>query len=345
MHNVNKLVAIDIGNSHTSIQTINGIEEFASLVIPKTKTGDPSQEQDTFKTSFGTFLIGSQFIEDGVKTRSIDSTFYSSETFRVIFLYALSRAGIQNPVLITGLPTEFYESQRNQLADNLRAWAKAEKYNIEGIIILRQQSGAFYDPLLLDEEGKTIDPSILVTKKIGVIDIGYGTIDCGELVNGKPASKNFGESQGISQIHKQILTNLQSPPDSWLPKGRKPGLIPDGFSLPNSTNEHTIDKWLKEGARIPFRGSYIDLNPLTKEIRENYANNTIQRCINQMWGNVDFHDGMIVTGGGATVIGRDILKTVISCKIYIPESPNLSIVRGFYTYALLKIQKSNRMAK
>ena len=71
----------------------------------------------------------------------------------------------------------------------------------------------------------------------------------------------------------------------------------------------------------------------------------IQRCINEMWGNTDFHTAIIVAGGGATVIGRDILETVITCPLYIPQNPNLSIVRGFYNYAKLKLQKTNKMTK
>jgi hypothetical protein len=345
MYNLEDLVSIDIGNSHTSVQTSKGIIEFASLVIPKDKKDASTQEHDVFTTSFGEFHIGSQFIEDGVQTRSIDSSFYSSESFKVVFLYCLHKAGIKNPVIVTGLPTEFYDSHCDELAANLRIWSKAEGYNIEGIIPMRQQAGAFYDPLLMDKQGNPVDPAVLVSGKIGVIDIGYGTIDCGELLQGKPAKKNFGESQGVSQIHKQILTGLQSPPDSWLPKGKKTGRLPEGFVLGKSANEHTIDGWLRDGARIPFRGEYIDLNSITKEIRQKYATTTIQRCINQLWGTTDFLNAVIVTRGGATVIGREILETVITCPIYIPQEPSLSIVRGFYTYALLMLQKKNKMAK
>jgi hypothetical protein len=345
MYQEEKLVAIDIGNSHTSIKTTTRIIEFASLVVPQSETEISSHDQEAFKTTFGSYLIGAQFIEEGVKTRSIDSSFYSSESFKVVFLYSLKQAGIKNPVIVTGLPTEFFEDHRKALAKNLRQWATAEGYNIEGVIISRQQSAAFYDPLLLDENGNPVDTKELINGKIGVIDIGYGTIDCGELYNGKLTKKTFGESEGVSVIHKEVLTLLQSPPSSWFGRGKKAGILPEGFSLPKSTNEHTIDKWLREGGEIPFRGEKIDLNPITKESREQYASKTIQRCINNLWGNTDFHNAIIVAGGGATVIGGDILKTKITTKIFIPKDPNLSIVRGLYEYAKLMLKKSNKMAK
>lgn len=347
MYDIKQIIALDIGNGHTSYMTeTDGINEFPSLVVPYKDAGiGRAMGAEPFKTkSHGEFLVGAQCRDEGAKTRSTDSSYYNSTEFKVALLYALSQVGIKNPVIVTGLPTEFWSKLRHELAANIKQWGREEGYHIEGVIVLPQHAGPFFDPELKDKDGKSVPASKIMKGKIGIIDIGHGTIDCGEFSNGKPSTSNHhGESQGVSDIHKQILTILQSPPDSFFTKGKRKGLLPEGFKLPKGANEYIIDQWLRDGGSIPFRGEEWPLEQISEGPRKEYVQTAIRRCINLVWDNTDFHAGFIVAGGGATVIGRELLRQEITCPLYIPKNPNLSIVRGFFRHAKLKLGNSRKL--
>ena len=61
-----------------------------------------------------------------------------------------------------------------------------------------------------------------------------------------------------------------------------------------------------------------------------------EMCIRDR-GSTDFLEGMILAGGGATVLGMDVFKQYIHCPIFKAPTPELSIVRGFYRFAKTQI--------
>jgi len=336
------IVAIDVGNSHTAVKTATLTEEFASIVVPIATQTDHGQRDDVFTTSFGSFLVGASYKEEtNVTSRSTDSSYYSSDAYRVAFLYALKKAGVEKPWLTIGLPAEFFERLKEDLRANIKRWASEEGYAVQGVLILSQQTGPFYDDQLIDENGNPVPTGTLLKGKFGVIDIGYGTIDLGEFIDGKPSeSKHFGESEGVQKIHKSVFTLLRHPPSNLIKKGRNKGVLPEGFSLPSDANVHTIDYWMRDNNALFYKGEHIDLSPITEPARKAYVNTVVMHGISELWGDTGFHNGMILAGGGAAAIGRDLIKEVVTCPIYVSADPQLSVVRGFYNRAKLALEYS-----
>lgn len=338
-----QILAIDLGNGTTSYMAGNGKEgSFASLVAQADKrtVGNESFGKDVFITKNGQcYVIGDQVREEGAANRSTDSSYYSSEHIRVLFLKVLSLAGIKNPVIVTGLPTEFCSSHKKEFAENLTKWARDEGYHPEGIKILEQFVGPWLDDQLQDVDGNNIDPKLILTGRIGVMDIGQGTIDCGLFNQGKLSDKRYGESKGVSDIHKSVFTSLQDIDrlNASMPKGAQK--LPKEFKLDVLTTVYTIDTWMRD-EHFMWRGQRFDFEPISRPARQQFASDTLPRAITNVWGNTDFLNAMVCAGGGVSVLGLSILKEYITCPILMARDPSMSIVRGFFRYGTKQMTKT-----
>ncbi len=330
------LIAIDLGNGTTSYKAGNGKSgSFSSLTRRYEDTSGLGfgVAKEVFKTKDGgSYLVGESCREEGAPTRSTDSSFYSSKEIHILFLKVLHDCAIKSPIIITGLPTEFYQTECAAFEDNLRRWAKGEGYTPRLIKVVPQWAGPWFDEELENEQGERIPLDLVLKGKFGIIDIGQGTTDIGQFNNGRVSDARHGESKGVSDIHRAIHTQLRTKPESLNPESKRQAFIPKDFRLDRQTTEHTIDQWIRQGY-IPWRGEQIDMKLVSQQARNEFAKDVLPRCIEKVWGSTDFLNGMILAGGGATVLGLDVFKEYIKCPIYKAKTPELSIVRGFYRFA------------
>lgn len=347
---IDQLIAIDLGNGTTSY--IAGAGEikgsFASLAAPAQSNQGLGGgfTREAFKTKFGSFYIGDDCREDGAVSRSTDSSYYSSEIIRVLFLKVLKEVGQKNPVIVTGLPTEFFKSHRNDFSSDLKKWAIEEGYNPVIGAVLPQYVGPWFDPELLDPEGNRIDPRVVMEGKLGIFDIGQGTTDAGQFVDGKVSTDEklrWGESSGVSDIHKKLFTQLKQVEalNALLPAKSR---LPKDFALDSQTTEYTMDTWLRKGY-IPWRGTRIDIGPISLPARKEFADDVIVRGISTVWGTTDFLAGMVAAGGGGRVLGRELLQNYIHTRIYMAADPENSIVRGYWRYYVSQYFKDQARVK
>ncbi|HEJ4407936.1 TPA: ParM/StbA family protein [Pseudomonas aeruginosa] len=338
--NEQSLIAIDLGNGTTSYIAGNGKQgSFPSLVTPYKDTSGLGLgfAKEGFTTKDGkSFLVGESCRDEGAPSRSTDSSFYSSSTIHILLLKVLHECDIKNPVIVTGLPTEFYEKEVQKFEENIRRWAKGEGFQVKAVKVVPQWAGPWFDDQLENESGERIPLDLVLKGKWGIIDIGQGTTDVGQFNNGRVSDKRHGESKGVSDIHKAIFTTLKTKPESLVAEGKKAALIPKEFTLDKQTTEYTIDQWIRDGY-IPWRGQKLDMKGISSPARNEFAKDVLPRCIEKVWGSTDFLAGMILAGGGANVLGLDVFKQHIHCPIYQAKTPELSIVRGFYRYAKTQI--------
>lgn len=326
---LSQLLAIDLGNGVTCYKTAEKSGSFVSLVAEATSNGS-GLESSLFRVGKKSYLVGDRCTIETVQARSTDSSYYASEQIKVLFLYGLAEAGIKNPVIITGLPTEFYESHKADLAANLKKWALEAGYHPEGIRIMPQHIGPIMDPDLIDKDGKPVQSDRLAGM-IGIMDIGQGTIDVGQMWNGQPSiGKHWGENKGVSDIHKAVLTHFKTPeqPASKRVKGKKV-VFPEALARDKQLSVQRIDSYFRQGY-VLYQGEKLDIWDITEDIRRDFSAAHVGRAISEMWGVTDGLDGMVVAGGGAIVLGRKILSEQIKCPIYMPKDPGMSIVNGFY---------------
>jgi hypothetical protein len=343
MSKLQKLTAIDLGNGVTDYKAANGKEgSFPSIVVDYSKLDAAAQQfVKPFKLSKGNYIVGNEAKSLTAESRSTDSSYYSSDAYRVCFLYALSKIGIKDPYLVLGLPTEFFESNRNTLRDNIKKWCKEDGYTPEGIMVLPQHMGPYFDPNLMDIDGNKVTIGQLKEGLVGIVDIGHGTLDLGEFNSGSAGLKHFGESKGISDIHKEVLTILSNPSSLSDQSKKIRSILPKDFEIDSRTNEKTIDTWFRQGY-IPYKGSKIDIFDLSLPARNDFSKKYVLRGITEMWGNTKFLSGIILAGGGVEVIGLETLGRHIECTIYKSAEPNMSVVRGFYQAASIRVQSQEK---
>ncbi|MPQ69416.1 ParM/StbA family protein [Pseudomonas sp. MWU12-2323] len=334
------LIAIDLGNGTTSYIAGNGKKgSFASLVTHYKDTSGLAMgvAKDVFTTKDNrTFLVGDACRDEGAGSRSTDSAFYSSTEIHILLLKVLANCGIPNPIIVTGLPTEFHQREAEAFGDNIRRWAKGEGYHVQAVKVLPQWAGPWFDDQLEDENGQRIPLDLVLKGKWGIIDIGQGTTDVGQFNQGRASESRHGESKGVSDIHRAIFTALKTKPESLNPDGKRPHVIPKEFALDKQATEHSIDQWLRAG-HILWRGQKLDMQVISLAARNEFAKDVLPRCIEKVWGTTDFLTGVIVAGGGASVLGLDVYKQYIFCGIYKAKDPEQSIVRGLFRYAMTQI--------
>lgn len=87
---------------------------FASIVTRYKDTSGLAMgvAKDVFTTKDNrTFLVGDACRDEGAGSRSTDSAFYSSNEIHILRLKVLADSDIPNPIIVTGLPTEFHERE------------------------------------------------------------------------------------------------------------------------------------------------------------------------------------------------------------------------------------------
>ena len=342
---LSEIVAIDIGNGHTDVMSgYKDIVEFPSLVK---KASDRPSYGDTatpLTTSFGEYFVGRDCLGEPNESRTVDSSFYSSETARVLFINALSHVKTKTPTIVTGLPTGLWQLHRDPFKERLIGWAREEGLRPEEVLVLPQHAGPYYDPLVLDDQGTPLSVDKMFKGGVLVIDIGRGTIDCGLFEDGRPKDVAYGEPEGVHSIYSAVVTSLKNGShDIFDAKKRKKMVgVPEDFMPRKDMDVEILDQWVREGFYI-YQGSRYSVRPLMESECRRYCEVQLQKCLSKL-PDINYMNAVICAGGGPAVIGKDLLSHYVKTPIYVPDSPNYSVVRGFYEYALLRAQTRKDIA-
>ena len=281
----------------------------------------------------GHWLVGDKAVMNGTVQRgSTDTKYYTSEEFRVMFLYALSQLGVKNAAVITGLPQESFKQLKGTHSENVKGFteqlSKENGFTIANVVTIPQVMGALMSPNLRDVDGNAID---LSHGKVGIIDIGDGTIDAAEAFDGSPnPSVRYGANKGCSDIHRAILHGFK--------ESKK-------YDIGNEVTIHLIDRWLKDGEFF-YRGDRVDINSIdfVKKAKAAYLQE-VSTAIKETWGSSNTLRYLIISGGGAALLGRELLEKIIPAKqLVIPDDPGEASVSGFLEMLRLQLAAKKLIA-
>ncbi|GHU35435.1 hypothetical protein FACS1894192_00060 [Bacilli bacterium] len=196
------------------------------------------------------------------------------------------------------------------------------------LLVVPQYMGTAFE-LAYDEAMHPIDA--FANGRMGILDIGGGTILVNTSNHLNPAPMGAERFEGVQTLIKRIAEKI------------------------NSTKLFTIERLLREGSTS---GSYLyqpsrntadsrDISSLVKKAIEDYTRFTVAPLITENFPDIEDADFIVMTGGGANIIDKTALLDEIGQayfdRLVFISSSELANVRGFYKYAVLSWSGSREM--
>ncbi|MHB8756604.1 MAG: ParM/StbA family protein [Bacillota bacterium] len=283
--------------------------------------GDRNQLMDNLVVSVGgrRYFVGDLARRQSeIAARSLDPNRVQDKNVKVLLLAALgifASEPRQAFNVVTGLPTNYYASYREGLAEALRGAHEVTMHeagsdrdlvvDVDKVKIVPQPFGTLFDQVL-DDGGRVVDQE-LAKAKVGIIDIGFKTAD-------------FAVADAMEFIDRLSTSTTTGMASAY---GIIASKLREIFAIDKENYE--LDQIVERG-EIRIAGKSYDLTEFKKETLEWVAAKVIT-VIDSLWDYRDL-DKILITGGGGQVLGQHL----------VPEFPNAVIVdgaqmanaRGFY---------------
>lgn len=237
-------------------------------------------------------VIQSRFIQ-----RREDRAWINSSEYHRLFLAALTELSPANwvdMVIVTGLPIAYFDD-RQALAARLkgehrvqREGRKSQVFRVTDVRVIPQPFGALLSEAL-DNQGRPVDQT-LAGGRVAVIDIGGKTtnflsVDRLADVSKETASVNIGAWDVVRAV-RDYLTLPNHCPDLDL-------------------RDHALVEVIKAG-KVRYYGELIELGEVIEAALEPMARQIISQA-GQLWNSGANLDAILVTGGGANLLGERIM--------------------------------------
>lgn len=300
------LLGIDVGFGQLKAATVDGRE----LCMPSwtAQVNDRSMSMKSTKIvndDATMWLVGEdahRLAKASVPT--VDSLWYETDQYRVLFRYAMEYFGVTSARIVTGLPVKNIRSDhKERLMNTLRSW-KTRGMKLDVVRVVPQPVGSLFD-ICFDNTGKPIDS---MKGRIGIVDIGNGTIDAVEVTDGEVSwTTNTSEPRGVSRAHEFLLSHVRS-------KG--------------------IQARITDMPRVFAQGNIRDGNsmlPLDKPIADakRMVVQAVSDIVADLWTNANSLEWLIFSGGGAAFIEQELLAEFKRARVKIPKSPHMANVKGY----------------
>lgn len=267
----------------------------------------------------GSFYVGAGAHDFGRPVENLDvDRFNGTPEMHAILHGALTRyqqsyGTFENPLsVVIGLPNEVLTGeQAEQNVENVKHWlrgqhswtADGEAYSVQiaEVKVASQVTGGLFDYLLNESGGFIPERKKAFTSEVGVITIGFGTVEL-MVVRNREIVQRFtsGSTSGVRRLLEIV-------------NGQKL------YSLGE------LDLQLRAGQL-----NIQEALPIWK--RE------VTGVIEKQWGPAWKRFAAVLIMGGGAVLLKDSLPYYFSGRAYIPEKPVEAIARGLYRLTLLNRQ-------
>ncbi len=321
------IAGIDIGYSHTKIASATKFR-FPSIVgnvEVRRWEGLPRAEQGPIlilTTEDGRWAIGSDAAASSRFTsRREDRNWIESAEYQRLYLAALScltAAKYTRISLVTGLPVD-YIADRHRLKERLMGrfrFSRADRphrqlVEVDQVEVIPQPFGTLLLEIL-DRTGRIVNHD-LATSTVGIIDVGGKTTS---YLSVKDAREIPAETGSIPVGCWESLTLARELINRELP----------GLELA----DYEVAEAAQNSASLRYYGENRDVSGMIRLALEPLAEQVIAEAT-QRWGNGARLDAILVTGGGAELVGQAICRHFRHARIV--EEPAYANVLGYYRFA------------
>ncbi len=249
-----------------------------------------------------------------------------SEEERVLMLAALARAGIEEALIVTGLPVLWWDRRRALV----RSWRGEHRLTVNGkprTIVVRevrpvwQPLGSFYARFLGDDGTAQAGEEVL-RAGFGIVDIGFNTTDLSGVHNLQPIPRWSG---GVRVGVRDALAVLSAS-------------IEARYGVRRPLAE--LAAALRRRHPLTIYRDTIDLNDLASSALASLAQEIVGEATRQ-WGQADRFHSVLITGGGAALVGKAV-AAAFPHNAEILARPALANALGFARFAQRRIFRADR---
>lgn len=325
------VIGLDHGNGWVKVETAERQIVLPSYLARKDEVGDSLAGASTLDLKEYELpgIKGTAFVwgEDVTKLQHVVATYgvqnrYNQEMYQALSKFAIAEAlpdenVLDDVLLVTGVPSiEVATEKEQQLrevfegAHIVRINGKDKVIRINRVVVISQPLGAVLSRYL-DEEGCMADGRY-ETDSVAVIDIGTGTTDLDHVkalrrISAECHSVPF----GMFDVYKRIA--------AWINKKN-----PDARATPQSVELQFRRDYYEVSKRIKY-----DIRDI-KEVAVKEVAAEITTAISQHWKSFDVFDEILITGGGATQLGKTLEKMIPGSVVL--TNPQTANAEGFFKY-------------
>ncbi len=320
-------VGIDIGYNAVKVVRGEKMVSFPSIV------GSPDESRFSFngtgddnsviEVDNQSYLVGTEaLLQSRFAPRRQGRNWINSQEYKLLFLTALAqitKASHVNMDIVTGLPINFYDDDKEILQNNLLGQHKI-KYNNQPLQVftirickvIPQPFGTLLS-VALNNQGKAFESNLYATGNIGVIDIGGGTVnfltvDRLREIGTKTESIDSGVWKAILAIKKLFASKF-----------------PDLGEM----KDHEVAKIIEQG-NLDYYDKTINVSDITNNELEKLANE-IRVVSSNIWPDLGKLKEILITGGGALLIGNSVKSELQQAKIV--KNPVYANAIGYWKFA------------
>lgn len=237
--------------------------------------------------------------------------FAKSPDYHALFLETLHRLGAEKiDTLVLGLPSREFESDAKEYLKATFAGShliRGKKYSVDKVLVADQPIGTAALHYKNNERA-------LSRERLVVIDIGYGTTDIALVVRGavdRSASMSFDRAMSTvcEAMSRDLSTAEASLTATW------------------------IDECLRSGQKkVSPRGVEINLAKAAAESASSVAQVIVSSTLGRI-GSFSNVSQVVITGGGAHVLGEPIKKIIKGPEVTVMKKPVIANLLGFIAMA------------
>lgn len=310
------ILGIDLGYYQVKTYDGNKKNSFVSVVGSPDISQIQALATDTDKVievNGNKYLVGQSAVDKSrMRHRREDRDWIDSEEYRVLFYRALAGFPAGEYQVVTGLPNDFY-SDAPRVKESLSGVHEfifngmPVRYKIDASVIM-QPFGALAN-MAFDDHGNVADQSFF--ELTGVIDIGGKTTNILTASNfadisAQTMSKNIGGWDIIRAVRARMQREY--------PK--------------SNLNDHQIARAISTGEFFEF-GNPVRITGLLDDVLPLMAEDIIGKA-SSLWGSGANLRRVLVTGGGAQMLGRYIKEAFPHTVIV--DDPIFANAVGYYRY-------------
>jgi plasmid segregation protein ParM len=327
-----KKVAVDVGFGRVKALADTGREiSFPAAVGEYRPLKFAAGEEEALAVGYRgrNWWVGEAALEQATTRQTVDRARTVGEEGMTLLAAALAQVTEKDHELVNlviGLPVKFYENMKTRYAEMARDVHKIDILSpaglpatsrrvviVDQVKVLPQPIGTLYNELLNDK-GQIVNKD-LAAGKIGIIDIGFNTLDLARtnrLTFINPQSDSF-SGLGMFKAYQELAAGLYRRLEIEL------------------SPEH-LDPVVRTG-KVKIAGRQHDVTGLIDEAFQAAAEDILSR-VKSLWPDRERWqlDQVLITGGGGALLGK-YLAPLLEVPARLVDNPVMANVRGYLKFA------------